>query len=129
VVRPIYFGSLYSVVFSIMRIVKAVGRILRCEIWIEASGGFFARAKFQKSIIVQQFNSRTVGCRANMSIIYMPSERCPKCPFNTLCKEEQTCPISRNSPVNPLDIKEELRQFSKTKPYQTTMILGPSQRE
>jgi hypothetical protein len=64
-----------------------------------------------------------------MSIIYMPSERCPQCPFNTLCREERTCPISRNSPVNILDIKEELRQFSKTKPIQTTTILRPPQRK
>jgi len=63
-----------------------------------------------------------------MSIIYMPSERCPKCPFNTLCKEERTCPLSRNSPVNLLDIKEELRQLSKTRPLQTAMILQPPQR-
>jgi len=112
-----------------MRIVKAVGWILYYGIWIEASGGFFATAKCQKVIIVQLFNSRTVWGCASLSIIYMPSERCPKCPFNTLYKEERTCPISRSSPVNLLDIKEELRQFSKTKPYQTTMILGPSQRE
>jgi hypothetical protein len=43
-----------------MRIVKAVGWILYYGIWIEANGGFFARAKCQKVIIVQQFNSRTV---------------------------------------------------------------------
>jgi len=52
-----------------------------------------------------------------MSIIYMPSKRCPKCPFNTLCKEEQTCPITRRySPVNISDIKEEIRQLSRIRP-------------
>ena len=63
-----------------------------------------------------------------MSVIYMPSERCPKCPFNTLCKEEKTCPISRNSPVNPLDIKEELKQLNKTRPIQTTIIFVETKR-
>jgi len=48
-----------------------------------------------------------------MSVIYMPTERCPKCPFNTLCKEEKHCPISQQAPTNIPDIKEELRHFAK----------------
>ncbi len=43
----------------------------------------------------------------------MPSKRCPTCPFNELCTEEKQCPILQESPVNIIDIKEELRQFAK----------------
>gem|GEM_PF-1271619 len=48
-----------------------------------------------------------------MPVIYMPSEECPKCPFNTLCKEKRRCPLSKQAPAKTLDIKEQLRRFAE----------------
>ena len=59
----------------------------------------------------------------------MPAKSCPSCPFNTLCNEERTCPLLGQSPVNIIDIKEELRQFAKLRsperiPYVESSIKG-----
>lgn len=50
-----------------------------------------------------------------MSVIYMPSERCPKCPFNTLCMEETACPIVHDNPVNSKDMKREIQLYTKAR--------------
>ncbi|MCJ7632633.1 hypothetical protein MUP77_09615 [Candidatus Bathyarchaeota archaeon] len=48
-----------------------------------------------------------------MTVIYVPSTKCPSCLFSTLCHEETKCPISKE-PVKILNIREELKRFAKT---------------
>ena len=65
-----------------------------------------------------------------MSIIYMPSESCPKCPFNTLCMEETVCPILHDNPVNVKDMKREIRLYTKARSVRSiipTDFTKPSQ--
>jgi len=58
-----------------------------------------------------------------MVVVYIPTERCPKCPFNTLCKEERRCPISQQTPMSIPDMKEELRQYAKLQSLNPTRIV------
>ena len=58
-----------------------------------------------------------------MSIVYMPSKRCPTCPFDALCREEKVCPILEQSPVNIVDMKEELRQFAKLRNLKSALCV------
>ena len=47
-----------------------------------------------------------------MSVVYVPSEKCPTCPFTNLCDEEKCCPISGEAPEKTVDIWRELRRFA-----------------
>ena len=72
------------------------------------------------TLTVQHFNSRTVWWLA-MSIVYIPTDKCPKCPFNGGCKEDRTCFIGQTSPVNTDDIIDELRQLAKVRPLRASI--------
>jgi hypothetical protein len=48
-----------------------------------------------------------------MTVVYIPSKRCPNCLFSTLCHEEIRCPISKEESVEILDIWEELKSFAE----------------
>lgn len=47
-----------------------------------------------------------------MVVIYMPSEKCPKCPFMNVCREVKKCPIILQTLANILEINRELPQES-----------------
>jgi hypothetical protein len=61
-----------------------------------------------------------------MSVIYMPSERCPKCPFNTLCMEETACPIVHDYPVNSKDMKREIQLYTKARSIRSMIPSDPN---